>query len=405
MLNNTNKIKVLLYGNIHIRDYRSKLAVKFLQDLEFRFTQVCPGYYRNKPIEKFLSIEKFLIVFVWMELLLKAAFADLIYVLPMNARFIKSAVWIAKLLRKQLAVEMYISMYDTLVKDRELVKSGSRQANAWKHKDILALTKADYIIHTSQHELTYWETLLGIKIDPQKVFVAPICNIPRALVKREFMQDGVLNICWWGTFIPLHGLDNILKAMQILQEKAVPFTCNLFGVNNSAYTEYANKIQTYQLEKHVSLRKDLSFADDSLTHYLVDNCDLALGIFGNTEKARHAMPNKLAEALSMGIPSLTMKSSALNEFFDPEVDFWTCEPSPASIAEAILQIAAGTAYPVNWEQTRQKALNTFSAARYSEVLNQVIEKAADKLPKPGELDVDSRVLANPQTLLSQQIEP
>jgi len=38
-------------------------------------------------------------------------------------------------------------------------------------------------------------------------------------VKRKFMQDGVLKICWWGTFIPPAGLDNILKAMKILQEK------------------------------------------------------------------------------------------------------------------------------------------------------------------------------------------
>jgi len=33
------------------------------------------------------------------------------------------------------------------------------------------------------------------------------------------MQDGVLRICWWGTFIPLHGLDNILQALKILKEQ------------------------------------------------------------------------------------------------------------------------------------------------------------------------------------------
>jgi len=36
-------------------------------------------------------------------------------------------------------------------------------------KDILVLTKSDYIIHTASEELTYWEKILGINIDRSKV--------------------------------------------------------------------------------------------------------------------------------------------------------------------------------------------------------------------------------------------
>jgi len=38
-------------------------------------------------------------------------------------------------------------------------------------KDILALTKSDYIIHSAS-ELTYWEKILGINIDRSKSFIA-----------------------------------------------------------------------------------------------------------------------------------------------------------------------------------------------------------------------------------------
>ncbi|MDJ0691592.1 MAG: glycosyltransferase [Xenococcaceae cyanobacterium MO_188.B32] len=277
---------------------------------------------------------------------------------------------------------MYISIYDTFVRDKKILKgkqieADSNQAKAMLEKDILALTKSDFIIHTASHELDYWEKLLNIKLEKEKVFIAPNFNVSRLAHRRKFKQDGKLKICWWGTFIPLHGLDNILQAMKILQEKEVQFACNLFGVGNALFTKYAEKIQLDRLEDCITLRKDLSFSDDSLPKYLIDNCDLALGIFGNTDKAYNTVPNKLIEALSMEIPTLTMSSPALKEFFEPETDLWTCQPSPEAIAESILTIANGAAYPVDWEQTRQKVLDTFSVNRYQEVVSNVLERVTD----------------------------
>ena len=95
----------------------------------------------------------------------------------------------------------------------------------------------------------------------------------------------------------------------------------------------------------------MSFFDGKLPEYLIDNCDLALGIFGETLKAERAIPNKVVEALSMGIPTLTRHSPALNEFFDIELDLWTCEPSPDAIADAILKIYLQSLYPVSWQST------------------------------------------------------
>ena len=383
------KIKVLLYGNIY-RDYRSQVLVKILLESGYHISLICPDYYPTKTF----SVFNFLYL---IDLLLKAAFADVIYLPPMNNRFIKSALWAAKVFQKKLIIEMYISIYDTFVRDRKplkgkLIKPTSRRAKAMLEKDRLALTKSDYIIHTANYELTYWEKILDIKINQEKVFIAPNCNISMLVHQRSFKQDGLLRICWWGTFIPLHGLDNILQAMKILQAKKVRFTCSLFGVDNALFVEYAENIRQYQLRDYVFLRKDLSFSDDSLPKYLIDNCDLALGIFGKTDKAYNAVPNKLIESLSMKIPTLTMSSPALKEFFEPEKDLWTCEPSPKSIAESIITIAKGAAYPVNWEQTRQKVLDTFSIDRYQEVVNKVLERVADDLWGKETTEVDSRVL-------------
>ena len=383
MLTKPKKLKVLLYGNI-FRDYRSQILFKFLLDSGHHISLVCPDYYRNQKLVKALLIDKVIVFFFLAELWLKAPFADVIYLPPMNNRFIKNVLWVAKVFQKKLIVEMYISIYDTFVGDRKplkgrVIKANCRQAKAMLEKDRLALTKSNYIIHTSSHELTYWEKILDIKINKEKVFIAPNCNVSTLVYKRSFKQDAWLRICWWGTFIPLHGLDNILQAIEILLRKKVKFICSLFGVDNALFSEYAERIWQYQLKDYVCLRKDLSFSDNSLPKYLINNCDLALGIFGNTDKAYNTVPNKLIEALSMGIPTLTMNSPALKEFFEPETDLWTCETSPEAIAESIIKIADGAAYPVNWEQTRQKVVDTFSVNRYQEVVGQVLEKTSQDL--------------------------
>lgn len=370
MFTKNKSTKILVYGNV-FRDYRSQVLVKLLLDSGYHVSLICPDFYltnRRSP-------------FNWLyllELVIKAWSADAIYLSPMNTRFIKSALWAAKTFRKKLIVEMYISIYDTFVGDRKPLKgkqieAGSRLAKSMLRKDVLALTQSDFIIHTAQHELSYWEKLLEIEIERQKVAIAPNFNVSD-LVRSNQTRDDTLRICWWGTFIPLHGLDNILQAMQILQQQGVRFTCSLFGVDNDSFVTYSQKIEQAQLQDCVYLRKDLRFSDRSLPEYLVQHCDLALGIFGNTAKAENTVPNKLIEALSMGIPTLTMQSPALNEFFADD-DLWTCQSDPEAIAESILTIANGTAYPVNWKQTRQKVLDTFSVARYREVVSQVLAAA------------------------------
>jgi len=85
----------------------------------------------------------------------------------MNVRFIKSALWAAKLFNKKLVVNVHIT-FMTLWSRNDRV--GSKEAKACKENDILALTKSDYIIHTAGQELAYWEKLLNIDIDQESVY-------------------------------------------------------------------------------------------------------------------------------------------------------------------------------------------------------------------------------------------
>ena len=385
------KCKILLYGNIKAAHYRCHILIKLLLYSRYFVSFVCPDFYWDKHKGSNSFINKILSRIHLIELTIKAFFADAIYVFPLNNHLIENAITVSKIFKKKLIVENHVSLYDNLLEERGKYNEGVQKAAKEMRRDKLALSQPDYIINTSNHEPAYWEKKLGIKIDQDKVFVAPLFGSSRLVHQKIFMQDGILKICWWGSFLPLHGLENIIEAMKLLTKREVKFTCNLFGINNSEYNVYAEKIRIAQLDSSVFLRKDLTFYDDSLPRYLVENCDLALGIFGNTDKAHNTFPTKLVESLSMGIPTLTMNSPALQEFLNPETDLWICEPSPEAIAESILTIANGAAYSVDWEQTRQKVLDTFSVNRYQEVVSKVLEKVTDDLSGRATSEVDRKL--------------
>ncbi|MEO0373867.1 MAG: glycosyltransferase family 1 protein [Cyanobacteria bacterium P01_A01_bin.17] len=381
MYNNRTSLKILLYGNAPLSIRRSQILMQHLfAEFGHQVSHVSPGFYSpsTQATGSFTAqsgfAKKMLTLLSAMELLVKASFADVIYLMPTNAYLIQPVLWATKLFNLKLIVEVYLSTYDSLVRDRNLVPEDSLAAQTAKQKDQLALSQADYIIHTGRHELAYWEKILDLTLDEHKILIAPLSFSPEITSQRYFCEDGIFRVCWWGTFIPLHGLDKILEAAQILQQQSSIVEWVLFGVDNEFYTLYADEIQQRGLT-HVKLRKDLTFADGSLPAYLTQFCDLSLGIFGETQKARYAVPNKLIEALAMGIPTLTMKSAALSEFFDPEADFWTCEPQGKAIAQMVLQVLQGKAPPVNWEQTRQKVLQTFSVSQYQQIVSDAIAKA------------------------------
>lgn len=131
MLAPINQAKVLLCGNISRVDRRSQALIEFLSSSKNYFvSQLCPSFYYVNLSTQSSLLEKTLTKFYWIELLIKAAFTDVIYLLPMNTIFIKSTIFVAKLFRKKVIVEMYISLYDTEV---GIEKELAMEANSLNH--------------------------------------------------------------------------------------------------------------------------------------------------------------------------------------------------------------------------------------------------------------------------------
>ncbi len=386
---------ILLYGGFWAAN-RCEYLVEFLIASGYYVSGVFPDFYSSERQQRNFLTKVFrkiaFPVFALIELFVKASFADVIYILPGNVSLFKYALLAARVFKTRIILEFYDSMYTHYMENKgagsiapeELKRVKQDNVNLNPENEKLAIRKADYIIHVSNCELGYLSKVLEINIDFDKVFVVPIFCSDRPAYAREFMQDGVFRICWWGSFLPMHGLDYILIALNKLKQDGLNFECDLFGAYSAGsrayfFEKYRQEIASQSLDSHVKLRRDLTFIDGKLPEYLISHCDLSLGIFGDTLKAESSVPNKLIESLSMGIPTLTRSSPVLEEFFDVQADFWTCQPSPESIAQAISDVYHQKSHPVHWGKTRDKVRNTFNAETYRKVVSKVLNQVNQDL--------------------------
>lgn len=379
------RLKLCLYGNVY-GAYRSQNLIKILLDDGYRVAWVLPEFYQERGLKKTLATKiahKIFGLYATVDLFIKALLSDVLYVLPVNVQLIKTALWISKLCQTKLVVEMHISLYDSLAQDQQTVAADSKAAKELMTLDSLALTKPDYLIYLAQYEMDHWAKLLNVAVDHPKKFIAPLFTEPTTACKQDYQYQTPLRICWWGTLIALHGVETMIEAMALLKAKSFAFTFHMFAIPPAGQgyllDKYKTLIEDKELSDHVFIRPDLRFADESLPNYLVDNCDLALGIFGKSGRALSGIPTKLIDSLTLGLPTLTMSAPALNEFFDVANDLWTCDPDAEALAQRIIEIGKSAAQPVDWHQTRNKVLNTFSLRRYKKVVGEVLNQISSQL--------------------------
>lgn len=233
------------------------------------------------------------------------------------------ARWLAN---KPIIFDAFTSLYDSMVFDRRIVKQNSSRAKYYWFLDWLSCWLADKIIIDTQAHIGYF--VKNFKAKPEKfirVFVGTDDRIMKPREKR-IINDYFL-VCFYGSYIPLQGAKYILEAAKILQEENIRF--NIIG----------SKIK--EAFKGCNL-SSVNFMDDVpyeiLPQYLAE-ADVCLGIFGDTDKARRVIPNKVFDALALGQPVLTGSSPAAKELLIDRENVLFCRLADSrDLAEKIMEL-------------------------------------------------------------------
>ncbi len=327
---------------------RTQNLIKYLLDrrgpvLNVYYNSLKPDLHFRKSIISGLLNRFFILTHVLIKRLFSLynlAISDIV-ILPAMVNANQFELKYARIFKKLVITDFYKSLYDSEVLDVQSIRPGSKEALKLKKYDFNCINKSNYTLFLNKSELNYYLGLLNIPYNPAKHFIIPLCIEESVIIKCELnyftkpTPISVFNICWWGNYLPLHGLEKIIEAAKIIKrDYSLNFHIYLFGTNEKKSKPYLNLIEEYKLSSVISIDNSSTFNNGKLTDFLVKKCDLVLGNFGDSEKAKNVLVNKLLDGVAMKAPVITGESIAPREFFSENEIFYT-KNNPELIAEKI----------------------------------------------------------------------
>lgn len=280
--------------------------------------------------------------------------AEIVYILPCNWPIF--TILLAKLLGKKIITEFYFSWYDASINDWKKYSQSSLKAKILKFIDYTILNFATEVIFLNETEAQrYKQMILNNKDIKYRVIPLAISEKGKVLLEYYTKKREEFNVCWWGGYIPLHGLDKIIKAMKLLENEKIKLY--IFGTKEERSVKYRELVRDLNL-KNCCIDNKMSFKNGELEPFLIKNCDLALGGFGDSKKINEVILNKTLDIFSMKGICLTAHSFAMDEYFKENESVFYCEKTPKDIAQKILDISK-----LNYSQVKTISENSYKIYR------------------------------------------
>lgn len=249
------------------------------------------------------------------------------------------ARFLSILTRKKIIFDPLAPRYETKILDRGRGLPGSLMA-WWNHVlDSWSFRFSDLVLADTQAHKNYYTG--EYSLSPAEIAVLPVgfddeVFKPLKSPKPEghAQPSRHFSVLFFGSFLPLHGVDSIIRAAAILSGRASSIRFNIVGSG-----------QTLPGVRCLAQKSGLTNIvfegwrkPDEIPGKIAE-AEVCLGIFGRTEKAGRVVPHKIFQAMAMRRPVITASTPAVREFFKHGDNIYLCsEPYPDTLAEAILEL-------------------------------------------------------------------
>lgn len=207
--------------------------------------------------------------------------------------------------RKRIALDWFISAFDTVVEDRRLLGHGNPLAWMLWTGEWLASHAANLVFMDTATHARRMESLFRLAPDSVGcVWVGAEESFFRANLHRA--PGECLQVLFYGQFIPLHGIDTIIEAARLLRDAPIRWTLVGRGQEEP-------RIRALLAENPVpALHWEEWIPYEQLGEW-INRADVCLGIFGTSYKAASVIPNKVFQIVASCQPLVTRDSPAIRE--------------------------------------------------------------------------------------------
>jgi glycosyltransferase involved in cell wall biosynthesis len=226
--------------------------------------------------------------------------------------------------RRPLVFNPLVSLWDTLVGDRERFAPRSRAAGVLRQIDRLAFRRADLVVADTEQNARYFAERFSL---PRERTAVCLVGAEDDVFRPGWHPPGTFEVLFVGKLIPLHGLETILDAARLLPD--VPFRIVGSGQLDSLLDDRPANVNWVPWIEYEQLPEAIQAA----------GC--ALGIFGTSDKAARVIPNKAFQALACGTPLVTADTPAARELLTDGENAVLVPPADATALAAAIRRLAG----------------------------------------------------------------
>ncbi|MFS8439788.1 glycosyltransferase [Xanthomonas campestris pv. raphani] len=238
---------------------------------------------------------------------------------------------------RRIVADAFISIYDTVINDRQLLSRDGYVSKLLKSAERRAFGTANVIVVDTQQNAKFYAETFHL---PRQLFrPIPLSTNEKNYSQFPLSKKRTCNVLFVGTLIPLHGIEVILAAARLLScREDIVFTIVGDG-------QEAQAVENSILEGASNLIWERKWMlPEQLASYII-NSSICLGIFGSTSKADRVCPYKIYAYASVGRPVITRNSSwlkqATRDYGQPP--FLGIPPGdPAMLADTIVRLADNT---------------------------------------------------------------
>jgi glycosyltransferase involved in cell wall biosynthesis len=279
-------------------------------------------------------------------------------------------VFLARLFsRRPLIFDAYLSTYYALCFDRRWFAPNSLVGRLAFWMDKLACQLADIVLVDTQAHLNNFVQMYGIA--PEKFAVLYVGCDEELFFPRKPPIDGPFRVFYYGSFLPLQGIEYIVRAAKLLEHHPdVVFQIAGQGMQYAEIRALAGSLGCQNIEftgwiPYAELPRAIAQASVCLG-----------GHFSGSSKAQSVVATKTYQFLAMARPTIVGDCKANAEIFTHGEHVYMCQMADAqSLADAILTLQKDA-------ELRQKIAQggyllfgeRYSLARISGVLQGIINQ-------------------------------
>ncbi|BFN37121.1 hypothetical protein FMIA91_10000 [Fidelibacter multiformis] len=208
----------------------------------------------------------------------------------------------------KVIIDFFLSSYDTVILDRKIIQRTTLRAKLLFMTDKWLLKKGNKVMVDTNVNIDRYRSIFDLeKKNIYRVFVGSyfLLNPLKKEINKK-TNNNKMNVGWVGSIIPLHGIEKILAVASLLREK--DFIFHIIG--DDPDNEWAERNSPKHHNQYINFYGRLNYHDSM---EILSECDICLGIFGDSDKAKSVIPFKIFDYMALRKVIVTQNSRAIQE--------------------------------------------------------------------------------------------